>query len=131
MRDSSERPPIDPRRVAWGRIVQAFIRAGWNPPPPDDRVVSRLADTLTRRYRLELAHRPTAGADTGPLTVRQCEILALAALGSTNEEIAFELDLTVETVKHHLKRILPRLGARNRTHAVALAVDRGFVVLEP
>lgn len=58
----------------------------------------------------------------GKLTRRQREILQLLANGESTTVAARELDLSEETVKSHTKHALARLGARNRTHAVAIAV---------
>jgi DNA-binding NarL/FixJ family response regulator len=58
----------------------------------------------------------------GKLTKRQREILQLLANGESTTFAARELDLSEETVKTHTKHALARLGARNRTHAVAIAV---------
>ena len=58
----------------------------------------------------------------GKLTRRQREILQLLADGESIAFAARELDLSEETVKTHTKYALARLGARNRTHAVAIAV---------
>jgi DNA-binding CsgD family transcriptional regulator len=61
------------------------------------------------------------------LTPREAEVLRLAADGATSEEIAAALHLTEHTVKSHLKRIQGKLGARNRTHAVAVALRSGLI----
>jgi DNA-binding NarL/FixJ family response regulator len=58
----------------------------------------------------------------GKLTHRQREILQLLANGESTTVAARELDLSEETVKTHTKNALARLGAKNRTHAVAIAV---------
>lgn len=58
----------------------------------------------------------------GKLTRRQREILQLLANGESTTFAARELDLSEETVKTHTKHAMARLGARNRTHAVAIAV---------
>ena len=58
----------------------------------------------------------------GKLTRRQREILQLLADGESTTVAARELDLSEETVKTHIKTALARLGARNRTHAVAIAL---------
>jgi DNA-binding NarL/FixJ family response regulator len=58
----------------------------------------------------------------GKLTRRQREILQRLADGESTMVAARELDLSEETVKTHTKNALARLGARNRTHAVAIAV---------
>jgi DNA-binding NarL/FixJ family response regulator len=58
----------------------------------------------------------------GKLTRRQREILQRLADGESTTAAARQLDLSEETVKTHTKNALARLGARNRTHAVAIAV---------
>jgi DNA-binding NarL/FixJ family response regulator len=58
----------------------------------------------------------------GKLTRRQRQILQLLADGESTTVAARRLDLSEETVKTHTKNTLARLGARNRTHAVAIAV---------
>lgn len=58
----------------------------------------------------------------GKLTKRQREILQLLANGESTTVAARELDVSEETVKTHTKYALARLGARNRTHAVAIAL---------
>lgn len=58
----------------------------------------------------------------GKLTRRQREILQLLADGESTTFAARELDLSEETVKTHMKYALARLGAKNRTHAVAIAL---------
>jgi DNA-binding NarL/FixJ family response regulator len=58
----------------------------------------------------------------GKLTRRQREILQLLANGESTTVAARELDLSEETVKSHTKHALARLGAKNRTHAVAIAI---------
>jgi DNA-binding NarL/FixJ family response regulator len=63
----------------------------------------------------------------GRLTRRQREILQLIADGESTTVAARELGLSEETVKTHTKNILARLGARNRTHAVAIALRESFI----
>jgi DNA-binding NarL/FixJ family response regulator len=58
----------------------------------------------------------------GKITHRQREILQLLAIGESTTVAARELDLSEETVKTHTKNAVARLGARNRTHAVAIAL---------
>ncbi|MBN4060447.1 response regulator transcription factor [bacterium AH-315-I20] len=61
------------------------------------------------------------------LTPRQIEVLRLLQKGTQNKNIAFELDLSPSTVKVHIRRIFTSLGARNRTEAVNIAVEKGIL----
>ncbi len=63
----------------------------------------------------------------GKLTRRQREILQLLANGESTTVAARELGLSEETVKTHTKNVLARLGARNRTHAVAIALRESLI----
>ena len=64
----------------------------------------------------------------GKLTRRQREILQLLADGESTTVAARELDLSEETVKTHTKNPLARLGARNRSHAIAIALREDLIV---
>ena len=63
----------------------------------------------------------------GKLTRRQRQILQLLANGESTTVAARKLDLSEETVKTHTKNVLARLGARNRTHAVAIALRESLI----
>jgi DNA-binding NarL/FixJ family response regulator len=63
----------------------------------------------------------------GKLTRRQREILQLLSDGGSTTAAARELGLSEETVKTHTKNMLARLGARNRTHAVAIALRESLI----
>lgn len=64
----------------------------------------------------------------GRLTERELGILRLVAQGQSNKRIGMLLAISEETVKFHMKSILPKLGAKDRTHAVALAIGRGILL---
>jgi DNA-binding NarL/FixJ family response regulator len=63
------------------------------------------------------------------LTPRETEVVSLVATGLTNAQIAERIGRTEETVKVHVKNILQKLDARDRTEAVTVAVRRGFIRL--
>ena len=62
-----------------------------------------------------------------PLSERELEVLQLLAAGRPNRAIADELVITLDTVKRHVTHILEKLGAANRTQAVARARELGLV----
>jgi DNA-binding NarL/FixJ family response regulator len=61
------------------------------------------------------------------LSERELEVLRRVATGTSNKDIAADLALTEATVKSHMKSILSKLGANDRTHAAMIAVKRGFI----
>ncbi|HEX8271465.1 MAG TPA: response regulator transcription factor [Longimicrobiaceae bacterium] len=63
------------------------------------------------------------------LTARELEVLRHVARGLGNKEIAREIGRSTETVKAHLESIFRKLGARDRAHAVTIALQRGFIRL--
>jgi DNA-binding NarL/FixJ family response regulator len=63
------------------------------------------------------------------LTPREIEVISLMATGLTNAQIAGRIGRTEETVKVHVKNILRKLNAHDRTEAVTIAVRRGFIRL--
>jgi DNA-binding NarL/FixJ family response regulator len=81
----------------------------------------RAVDAAAAQERFVDPAVPPKGS-RGKLTRRQRQILQLLANGESTTVAARELDLSEETVKTHTKHTLARLGAKNRTHAVAIAV---------
>ncbi len=65
--------------------------------------------------------------DPDGLTTRQTEVLKLIATGLLNKEIADRLYISERTVKFHVSEILAKLGAGNRTEAVAIATEKGLI----
>jgi DNA-binding NarL/FixJ family response regulator len=63
------------------------------------------------------------------LTPREVEVVELVSRGLRNSEIGSSLGISEETAQVHVKHILSKLGAKNRTEAVAAAVRRGLVHL--
>jgi LuxR family maltose regulon positive regulatory protein len=76
------------------------------------------------------ALRPELGTVPGliePLTGRELEVLRLLAAGKSNQRIAHDLFVALDTVKKHVTHVLGKLGAANRTEAVARARDLGLI----
>ncbi len=80
-----------------------------------------LLEPLVASKLLDSVNNPDA------LTVRQKEVIKLLATGLLNKEIADQLDIAERTVKFHVSEILAKLGAGNRTEAVAVATQKGLI----
>lgn len=82
-----------------------------------------------KRVSPEIAVEIAEHATDDTLTPREIDVLQLIARGNANKIIAAELSLTEETVKSHIRNILSKLGANDRTHAVAIGLKRGIIGL--
>jgi DNA-binding NarL/FixJ family response regulator len=82
-----------------------------------------------RRIAPEVAQALADNIDATLLSEREIAVLSSVALGNANKRVAIELDITEETVKSHMRNILNKLGARDRTHAVTIALKRGMIAL--
>jgi DNA-binding NarL/FixJ family response regulator len=63
------------------------------------------------------------------LTPREVQVLSLVAKGNRNKQVAAHLSIADETVRMHMKNILSKLSANDRTHAVTIALSRGMFEL--
>nr|WP_274381520.1 LuxR family transcriptional regulator [Gordonia desulfuricans] len=105
-------------RAALSRIVEDAARVTRTDFEIGGDVVSPpRAQTLSRL--------PVNEALEQRLTTRETEVMRLIASGASNAEIADQLFIGVETVKSHVKKILRKIGAVNRSEAISLYVDRG------
>ncbi|MDO6414201.1 response regulator transcription factor [Sphingomonas sp. BIUV-7] len=82
-----------------------------------------------RSISSEVAQSIAMHALDGRLSEREMSILRLVAQGNPNKQIAWQLSLSTDTVKGHLKNIFTKLDVTDRTHAVAVAIRRGFIEL--
>jgi DNA-binding NarL/FixJ family response regulator len=94
-----------------------------------------LLDTIRRVHAGQKRIPPDVAAELAEhatdesLSEREIEVLRLIAGGNANKEIGAKLSITEETVKGHVKNILSKLGANDRTHAVTLGLKRGIIDL--
>lgn len=94
-----------------------------------------LVETIRTVYRGSRFVQPEVASELADhvgdaaLTGRETEVLRLVAAGNSNKRIAAHLTISEETAKAHLKSIIHKLGANDRTHAVTLAVQRGIIQL--
>jgi DNA-binding NarL/FixJ family response regulator len=82
-----------------------------------------------KRIQSEVAAKLADHAADDPLTEREVEVLRMIGDGNSNKMIADKLSITEHTVKGHVKSILSKLGASDRTHAVKLGLQRGITQL--
>ena len=80
-----------------------------------------------KRLPPEIAAEIAEHATDDSLTPREIDVLRLIAGGNANKEVAAQLSLTEETVKGHVKNILAKLDANDRTHAVTIGLKRGII----
>jgi DNA-binding NarL/FixJ family response regulator len=110
-------------------IASAALQAGAS------AYIARTAGTAELRRAVDAAAAQESFIDPavppkgsrGKLTQRQRQILQLLANGESTTVAARELDLSEETVKTHIKTALARLGAKNRTHAVSIALRQCLI----
>jgi DNA-binding NarL/FixJ family response regulator len=87
----------------------------------------RLVHAGHRRIPQEIAVEMAEHVGDDGLTERELETLSSVARGNSNKTIAENLGISEHTVKGHLKSILSKLDASDRTHAVMIAIKRGFL----
>jgi DNA-binding NarL/FixJ family response regulator len=80
-----------------------------------------------KRVPPEIASEMAEFAADDSLTAREIQVLQQVATGNANKMIADKLSISEDTVKAHMKSILSKLSANDRTHAVTIAMRRGFL----
>ncbi len=90
------------------------------------QITTRVLKEFTRLSSMA-ASRPKARPLVEPLTERETEVLRLMASGASNQDIAEKLFIGQGTVKHHVRSIFAKLGARDRVHAILLAQELNLV----
>ncbi len=97
-------------------IVNAIHQVVQGGTPVDTSVITNLLYGLQR-----------PGQTGRALSGREVEVLELAAAGLSNKEIAQDLEITDQTVKNHVTSILRKLDVNDRTHAVTIALSKGWI----
>jgi DNA-binding NarL/FixJ family response regulator len=98
-------------------------------PPVELVEVIRQVHAGKKRIPQEVAAQLAEHIADERLTSREIDVLQHVASGNRNRDIAEQLFISEETVKVHVKHIMEKLGARDRTSAVAIAVRRGIIQL--
>lgn len=100
-----------------------------NMPPKDLVEVIRQVHAGKKRIPAEVAAHLAEHMGDDALTDREIEVLRLVAEGNRNRDIAERLFISEETVKVHIKHIMEKLAASDRTQSVAIAIRRGIIQL--
>ena len=113
------------------RALQAGARAYIlkNMPPREIADVIRQVHAGSKRVPAEIAATMAEHLGDEKLTDREVDVLRQTAGGNRNRDIADRLFIAEETVKAHMKHIMEKLGASDRTHAVTIAARRGIIQL--
>jgi len=115
--------------------IQRALRAGAHAyllksmPPKEILATIRQVHSGKKCVSPEIAAGLAEHLTDEALSDREAEVLRYAAEGNRNRDIAQKLFIAVETVKVHMKHIMDKLGANDRTQAVAIAVRRGIIDL--
>jgi DNA-binding NarL/FixJ family response regulator len=116
-------------------LAQRALRAGAKAYVLKSRVRKDLLETIrlvhggARRVDPEIAEQIALRVEDDTLSEREVKVLSLIATGKSNKELAAQLSISEETAKTHVRSILAKLGAQDRTHAVTLALQRGIIHL--
>ena len=98
--------------------------------PPKDMVAAiRQVHAGRKSIPAEVATQLAEHLADETLTPREVDVLSRVAGGNRNRDIADQLSISEETVKVHMKHIMDKLGASDRTQAVAIAIRRGIIQL--
>ena len=100
-----------------------------NMPPKDMVDIIRQVHAGKKRIPAEVAAHLAEYLGDDALTEREIDVLRHVTSGNRNREIGERLFISEETVKVHIKHIMEKLGANDRTQAVAIAVRRGIIQL--
>ena len=98
-------------------------------PPKELLEVIRQVHAGKKRIPPQIATQLAEHMSDENLTAREIEVLRQIAEGNRNRDIGGKLFITEETVKVHIKHIMEKLGASDRTQAVAIAIRRGIIHL--
>lgn len=100
-----------------------------NMPPNELVLVIRQVHAGKKRVPPDVAAQLAEHMSDDNLTVREVEVLQHVAEGNRNRDIGELLNISEETVKVHVKHIMDKLGAKDRTQAISIAVRRGIIQL--
>jgi len=121
MISGDEQEGIAARAVAAG--ASGFIPKSFTA----DEMVAAIQQVMAGDVFVPVSTATTPTFESGALTLRQMEVIAMLGRGCSNKEIARALDVAERTVKAHVSAVFEALNVRNRTQAVLVAQRRGFL----
>lgn len=117
--------------VEMQRALEAGARGYLLKSMPPAELIRAIRDVHAGKKRIpaEVAAQIAEHMSDESLTSRELEVLQQVAAGNRNRDIAERLFISEETVKVHVKHVMEKLGARDRTGAVSIAIRRGILHL--
>jgi DNA-binding NarL/FixJ family response regulator len=108
---------------AVGYLLKSMLRT---------ELIGTIRDIHAGRKRIppEIAASLAEHFSVDDLSAREIEVLRSVAAGNSNKIVADDLSISEDTVKGHMKNIMSKLGANDRTHAVLIAMKRGFLEVQ-
>jgi len=108
---------------AVGYLLKSMLRT---------ELIGTIRDIHAGRKRIppEIAASLAEHFSVDDLSEREIEVLRSVAAGNSNKIVADDLSISEDTVKGHMKNIMSKLGANDRTHAVLIAMKRGFLEMQ-
>lgn len=113
------------------RALEAGARGYLLKSMPPKELLAGIREVHAGRKRIppEVAAQLAEHFSDDALTPREVEVLRLVAAGNRNKDIAAQLSISEETVKVHVKHVMEKLAANDRTQAVSIALRRGIIHL--
>jgi DNA-binding NarL/FixJ family response regulator len=113
------------------RALQAGAQGYLLKNMPPEQILETIRQVYAGKKRVppEVASHIAEHVGDEPLTNREIDVLRHVTGGNRNRDIAERLFISEETVKVHFRHIMEKLGATDRTHAMAIAARRGFIHL--
>jgi two-component system NarL family response regulator len=112
------------------RALSAGVQAYLTKDVLHDELLKAIRAVAAGQTYLPIAVAAVAAQSPRPdLSAREAQVLELIVQGLANKQIAYALDIAEHTVKNHVKNILSKLGAQDRTQAATAAIQRGIIHL--